>query len=733
ICFRGFRDPKNPRYAQIFVVDADGSNEKQLTFDVAVNWAPFWHADGETLVYSKNVGGHRNYDLFLVKASGGPSVRISRAPEADVLPVFSPDGKKILWTSTRADGRSQLFIADFRMPTAEEWATLAAEEEARLAAEKVAAEERAKSSAPAAPAAEPIRLDAERLLADVKTLADDRLEGRRAGTEAAKLAAGMVTIAFREAGLTPADDDGDYLQKFPMLVGFESGEGGVSFRHQTPNDGFLHAFQASPSSFTSLRGTAGAAASGALAFRGYGLAVDGVSDDYAGLPPVKGRVVVLFERGVPTEALAAADPHSNPQAFFDAYPKALAAKMRGAAAVVFVRDSKQRGGDELAAPTVDGGAADVGIPCARVRREDLALVLGAFGRKLDDLEEAATATQGVGFDLPVEVVVDKRLVETRGDALNVIAAVRGRETPNEHVLITAHYDHLGWGGQGSLAEGGAAPQIHNGADDNASGTAGLIGLAQWFAKRPAKRTLVFVAFSGEEEGLLGSQHFLAHPTVPVDSIVAVVNLDMIGRYRPEEGVAIDGVATAEAFAELIAAANGGRLKVSTTAGAMSGRSDHASFIARGIPALHLFTGAHVDYHKPSDDADKIDAKGLAAVAELAGEIARRLADLPQRPVFVKPKPVSSVGGTGFGAWLGTIPSYAQDEGGVRLSGVSAGSPAEKAGLKADDVLIRLGEFPIGNIQDFTTALRSRKPGDEVEVEIVRGGAKTVFKVVLGRR
>jgi membrane-associated protease RseP (regulator of RpoE activity) len=210
---------------------------------------------------------------------------------------------------------------------------------------------------------------------------------------------------------------------------------------------------------------------------------------------------------------------------------------------------------------------------------------------------------------------------------------------------------------------------------------------------------------------------------------------MIGRYRADEGVAVDGVATAAELEAIVREANLDGLKISTTGGAMSGRSDHATFIAHGVPAIHLFTGAHVDYHKPSDDADKLDAEGMAKVAAYAGEIARRLANADARLAFVKPKPKESQTptGSGFGAWFGSIPSYAQDEGGVKLSGVSAGSPAEKAGIKGGDVLIGLGDVEIDNIQDFTNALRMKRPGDEVEAVVLRGDEKLTFKVVLGRR
>ncbi len=737
ICFRAFRDEKNPRYANIYVINTDGTGEKQLTFDLAVNWAPFWHADNDTLVYSKNVGGHRNYELFLVKASGGRSIRLTRDGLADVLPAFSRDGKKLMWTSTRADGRSQIFTADFRMPNAEEWKTLEAEEDARLAAEKKAAEERAKGEGHGSGMAAAPTFDAKKLLADASFLADDKLEGRRAGTAKAMEAGQWVAEQFKAAGLKPAGDEGTYFQKFPMLVGLEASDESFAGFHVVGTDGQKSELlvRCAPTGFSGSKTGDPGRVEAPIVFRGYGVAIPGVSDDYAGLSDVKGKIVALFLRGVPESVLEQKDnPHADPQAWYGAYAKALNAKMKGAKAVVFIADSRQRNADGLEAPSFDGTGARLGIPCAQVLRSDFEKLLAPIGKKLADLERASTAEQGAGFDFEGGIAfVDAKIVEIRGEAANVVAIVPGTSKPEEKVLVTAHYDHLGFGGQGSLSDGGK-PEIHNGADDNASGTAGLVAMARHFAANPTARTLVFIGFSGEEEGLLGSAHYVEKPLFPLAETAAVLNLDMIGRYRADEGVAIDGVASGEGLEAIVRAANTGGLKIATTGGAMSGRSDHASFIAAGVPGLHLFTGAHVDYHKPSDDADKLNAAGMADVTAYAAKLVRALADLPTKPVYVKPKAPEKTSSTGgFGAYLGTIPSYGSDSGGVKLSGVGAGSPAEKVGIKGGDTLVKLGDVDIDNIQDFTSALRMHKPGDALDVVVLRETERLTFKVILGRR
>ncbi len=706
ICFRGFRNPKNERFANLYVIDADGKNEKQLTFDDTVNWAPYWHPNGRTLIYSKGLGGHRNFELYLCDVETASHVRLTRHPGADVLPVFSADGTKVMWTSTRSDGRSQIFLADFKMPTDAEWKTLAAEEARREAAD--------------------------RLLSDAKALSDDSMEGRRAGTAGAAKAADYVEKALVEAGLTPAGENGTWRQGFPIVTGVEAVEASLAL----PNMKVLSlGGTLAPASYSGdSKGQRNLATSNRLAIRSYGLAMPGTIDDYAGLPSVEGAIVVLFEKGLPEgiEDAAKANPHADLNSWRGGYARALAAKMKGAAGVVFVADSDESQPDVIAPPRYEGTTARVGIPVVRASRSWIADYCKSASKSLLSAEALSSLTQGTGFDIAGEVTVAAEVKFPSSETHNILGSITGASKPDEWVVVSAHYDHLGFGGSGSLSSN-TGPEIHNGADDNASGTAGLLEVARRIrAARPARSVLV-IAWSGEEEGLLGSAYWADHPTLSLSKIVANVNLDMIGRLG-KDGVAIDGVASAKGIDALVATANTDGLKVATTAGSFSGRSDHATFLMKGIPAIHLFTGAHVDYHKPSDDWDRLNADGMAQVTTYTERLVRAFADSETRFEFVKPQPKAQVsGGSGFGAWLGTIPSYSQDTGGVRLSGVSAGSPAEKAGLKADDVLIRRGDAKIDNVEDFTLALRSRKPNDKVAVEVLRDGKSLVFDITLGRR
>jgi hypothetical protein len=325
-----------------------------------------------------------------------------------------------------------------------------------------------------------------------------------------------------------------------------------------------------------------------------------------------------------------------------------------------------------------------------------------------------------------------------GTGRNVIATLEGADPglKREWVVVGAHYDHLGEGGTpGSLAPGERA--IHNGADDNASGVAAVLWTAERLnaGPRPA-RSIAFVAFTGEESGLLGSASYTKHPASGADPIVAMINLDMVGRLNGGT-LLVFGVGTAVEWNALVgpAAAGAGVAIATRTEG--YGPSDHTSFYLKDVPVLHFFTNTHSDYHKPSDDWDKIDAKGLTAVAAIVADVAAGAANSRPRLTLTRgagepPKPVSGTSG-GYGAWLGTVPDFTPVERGVKLSGVTKGSPADVAGIRTGDVVVGIGGHDIADLQGMTDALRTHKPGDTVEVRVLRGGERLSLKVTLGDR
>ena len=323
---------------------------------------------------------------------------------------------------------------------------------------------------------------------------------------------------------------------------------------------------------------------------------------------------------------------------------------------------------------------------------------------------------------------------------NVIGILPGRDPVlrNQTVVLGAHYDHLGTGGFGSL-DPDSTGLVHNGADDNASGVSGLIQVAARLAASPPARTVVFIAFSGEELGLLGSAHYVKEPIYPLAETLAMVNLDMVGRLRNGRLI-VYGARTAREFPSLLDSLNwyaGFDLKAQ---GDGYGPSDQSSFYAAKRPVLHLFTDLHEDYHRTTDDWQKVNLDGLKRVADFALGLVTALANRRAPLTFLDfpaPLPVHTSAPTvvtpGYGAYLGTVPDMTGAPGGVRLVGVRAGSPAEKAGLRGDDIITRIGTRETPDLQAMTDALRSHRPGETVEILVRRGAAVTTLRATLGTR
>jgi len=340
---------------------------------------------------------------------------------------------------------------------------------------------------------------------------------------------------------------------------------------------------------------------------------------------------------------------------------------------------------------------------------------------------AAAAHSGLPGELPTQ---------------NVVAIIPGSDPAlrGQYVVLGAHYDHLGRWTFGAL-DPDAGAVIHNGADDNASGTAAVLELARLLSRRPPGRSVVVALFSGEELGLLGSQYLVDHFPVPLDSVVAMLNFDMVGRMRDRKLV-VYGTATAAELPAIVDSANqraargaGREPLVLTATGDGFGSSDHSSFYAKDLPVLHFFTNVHDDYHRASDDVERIDAGGAARVVELAERVVREVGDRPARLTFTRtaaaPRMMSGGGG---GAYFGSVPDMAAGEvKGMRISGVTPGSPADKAGLKAGDVIVSFGGVEVTELYSYTDALRAKQPGDVVEVVVLRNGERVTLTATLGRR
>lgn len=542
-------------------------------------------------------------------------------------------------------------------------------------------------------------------LADVRYLADDRLEGRAVGSTGAHCAADYIAARFRALGLEPAGPEGSYFQSFPIRKGAEIGPD-----NELRVDGISYAATRDwiPTGFS---GTVSLDAE--LVYGGFGLSSPGNPHDQDARMDIAAKVVVLDwgDPDAPHGMSLRGDPHF----------KATVAAGRDAAGVVLLAPV------DLELPGLDDetrGMLDIPV----------AIVSGAH---MDAIRAAAEA------GLSIHLTTDVR--ETRADARNVAAMLPGSdpELRDEYIVVGAHYDHLGFGGEGSLAPDSHA--VHNGADDNASGTATIIEVARMMSEelRPA-RSILFLAFTGEERGLWGSAYFVARPTVDLDHVVAMLNLDMVGRVV-DDAVTVFGVGTAEEWERIVDAANEA-ISDPLVIGKVPdgyGPSDQSSFYGEGIPVLHFFSNTHEDYHRPTDDWPKINPVGMERIAELTTEVTRRLAtDRGSTQVLTpiqqtQPSPsapsASSSTSSGYGPYLGTIPDMTPRDSGVRLTGVREGSPAEKGGLRAGDVVVEFDGNEITDIYAYTYALREHEPGDEVVIVVERDGERVTCNVTLGER
>lgn len=306
---------------------------------------------------------------------------------------------------------------------------------------------------------------------------------------------------------------------------------------------------------------------------------------------------------------------------------------------------------------------------------------------------------------------------------NVLAAIPGES--DDWVVIGAHYDHLGLGDENSLAVGEVA--VHNGADDNASGVAALLELARRFQHQKVKHNILLIGFSGEEKGLVGSKHFVANATIDTSAIAYMLNMDMVGRMNADSSLAVYGSGTAPEWDAAIAASNQDSLNLLFHESGV-GPSDHTSFYLSNMPVLHFFTGQHEDYHKPTDDSDKLNYDGLVLVTDFIERIVRHLNEAP-RVSFTKTKDQSNDSVSSFKVTLGVVPDYIYDGEGMRLDGVSEGRPAHTAGLIKGDIVKRLGEVEVVDIYAYMEALGTFEAGDSTEVVVERQGQLKTFSVI----
>ena len=576
----------------------------------------------------------------------------------------------------------------------------------------------------------------------VKYLASEDMRGRATGSPELEKAAAFIRDQFRSLKLQPLSGD-SYYQDFEVTTSAKLGnQNEITFSSGAKKETLRF-----NEDFVPFNLSAAGKVSGEVVFAGFGISAPEYHyDDYAGLD-VKDKIVILL-RHEPQEF--------DDKSVFDGkvytahaqlFSKATNAKLHGAKAVLLVNDvgAHPNDADEMEKFGGTAGPANAGIEFIQVKAAVVNYWLKPTGKTLSSIEAGIDKDlHPVSFALPANVHLDID-VDVRREVKTVhnVGAYLPGET-SEYVIVGAHYDHLGLGEQFAL-DPSLAGTVHPGADDNASGTAGVLELAHWFSREPKhKRGILFLTFAGEELGLLGSSYYVNHPLMPLSNAVAMVNMDMIGRIRDNK-VYVGGVGTGTTFAPMLKqAAQRHDIEADVTERGGYGSSDHTSFTTKQVPVLFFFSGLHADYHKASDTWDKIDAPDAVRLLDMVADVMDHLTDGSPRPQFVRvadpqaeQEAASAHSGTssgsGYGPDFGSIPDFAEIPNGVRFADVRPGSPAAKAGLRAGDILTEFDGKPVQNLYDFTYALRAKKAGQEVLVKVLRGDQTIVAKVLLTER
>ncbi|MEO6772288.1 MAG: M20/M25/M40 family metallo-hydrolase [Kofleriaceae bacterium] len=694
-----------PTRMDLWVANADGTEAHQVTYLPGASFGPYFYPDGKRIIFASNYLAPTGpeFDLFGIDTDGTHLERLTFAPGFDGFPVFSPDGKTLSMSSNRRDV--------VKTNTGDVYRVTGGPAGVHDTNVFVTPWD---DHPPGETTYQPETALADAYAAAVKWLADDAREGRGLGTKGLADAQDWVQQQFAAAGVEPGLEGGQWRQPFEVTTEIKRGP-----KTALAIDGK----EVAAADFAPMPFSAEKPITGAVVAAGWGIVDPETTkrDDFKG-KNVRGKIV-LVHRFAPAEgkdAMATA-------ALGDLRKKAFTAKQKGALGLIVVDDGDLKQ-DEAALPAlvpggmgeVNGATGDAGIPVVVVKRSVAALLAKGVHR----------------------IALSVELLPVRTPTANVVGVIHaGAATKQPGVVILgAHLDHLGMGG-GANALDPKVHAVHNGADDNASGVAALIEAAKLLAANKAElqRDVVVIAFSGEEEGDLGSDWYVKHMKDAKD-VVAMINMDMVGRMRANH-LSINGGDSAKEWKELAEPACATAGVECTIGGSGYGPSDHMSFYIAGIPVLFMFTGNHLDYHTATDDSDKINAAGGSRVAMIVADIAQRVANRAGTLTYVKAPPEHTFGDVRhIGASLGTVPSYSEDPNrlpGLVISDVVPEGPAAKAGLKGGDRIIKVGAVEIRGIEDLMFVLQAAKPGTTAKVTFVRGGKEqtvdATFGVPRGRR
>lgn len=728
VCWRRFS--KDGSQAEIYVMRLENGQPQQITNLAAMSWAPYFHPSGDYLIFTTNLQGAGNFELYLVDAQGkSKPIRVTFREGFDGLPSFSPDGHQIAWTSNRTtSGQSQLFLADWNDWRARDLLGLPKDTDRKIDSDvdlisPISNFEMTSSD-----------IFSRDLMFHVRQLSADQMEGRLTGTKGGRIATEYVASVFEGLSLQPAGDNGSYFQNFEFVEGVSLGSQN-SLKTAAGTD-FKVDQQWRPLAF-SQTGRFGPAE---IVFAGYGIVAPEDSsqlqyDSYAHLD-VKGKWVMVL-RYLPENISPRLRQHLGQYASLRY--KSMVARDRGAIGLVVVSGPNAHVKEELVSLSFDASQATAGIAMLSITNDVAKRFLQGTGHNLSGLQNQLDQGDSVmGFELQkllLESEID--IQQQKAVGRNVLARISGGDQAQGTVVVGAHIDHLGRGlGSTSLAGKSERGMIHYGADDNASGVAGVIEIAQYLSNQKSKEKvswnhhLLVAAWSGEELGLLGSTHFVKKLTHKGEDsrIGAYLNMDMIGRFR--EKVILQGVGSSSFWLSEIEKHNvviGLPLIIQQDSYLPT---DATAFYLDRVPILNAFTGVHEDYHTPRDTSEKINYQGAERIVRLMAAMTKSILNSPEFPDYVEMKRPGRMGSAGnLRAYLGTIPDYSRTEvAAVTLSGIIKGGPADQAGVQKGDQIVELADTRIQNIYDYTYAINSLKIGVAVRVVLVRDGKQLTLKI-----
>lgn len=707
--------------AEIYTMNLDGSDQKPITNMKVMSWAPYFYPSGDYVVFTSNKLGFQNFELYIVDTEGKKDpVQVSFLEDFDGLPVFSPDGKKISWTHRNQKGESQIMMADWDDQLARKLLSLPTKMNLPLLAHSTTVVDQL-----------PSRFSQDNLKKWVNYLASEELQGRKTGSDQETEYSAKIAEYFAQLSLTPTIKTG-FKQPFEYISQVSLGEKNVL--NVTGKDGspiFVTAGKELvvekdfiPLSFSGQ----GAFTDSELVFGGYGIKAPSLNDQpeydsYKGLD-IKDKWVLVF-RDIPENIPNSRRIHLN--MYSRTQHKAMAAKNLGAKGLLIVSGPNSPLQKKLPQLKFDGGIAEGSLPVLYISDELGEKLVASTGRNLkkwqDSLDSGAVQNTPVAN---IKISADITLKNVKSTGHNVIATLRkslaNPKTPT--IIIGAHGDHLGLGdGNSSLAKPNEQSKVHFGADDNASGVAALMELARYYsefkAKNPAmiKNNLVFAVWSGEELGLLGSSHFVKSEEAKKMNIKAYLNMDMIGRYR--DHLLVQAVGSASQWKAIVE-----KLSTQTDLALATQEdpylpTDSMAFYMAGIPTISLFTGAHSEYHSPRDVASLINFDGLLKSTSVMSSMIQETQNRNLTYIKVESSK-TQLEGRSFRLYLGTIPDYSQESiKGVKITGTSKESPAEKAGLKPNDIIIELAGQKVENIYDYVYCLQTIQAGKPVVMKVMR--------------